>query len=250
MSEQLSRVMSNKLNSGSEDNSQTDSHFEESVSQTLISLEKIASSMTPIAPISHKIETEVIPTLQNIVSTVNLAAPLHLRKMALLCRNSEYNPKRLNALIMRIREPRTTALIFASGKMVCTGARDEEQARLSSRKFARIVQKLGYEVKFLNFKIHNIVASCDLGFNIHLEALSIGHRNYCSYEAEIFPGLIYHMVEPKIVLLIFVSGKIVLTGAKERHQIFDGFKKILPVLKLFAKDRIKPPAPIAPTKTT
>ena len=237
MSEQMFSEISNESNTTSKDNNHL---IEETASETTMSLENITSSMAPIAPISQTLDAELMPTLQNIVSTVNLAVPLHLRRMALLCRNSEYNPKRLNALIMRIREPRTTALIFASGKMVCTGAKDEEQARLSSRKFARIVQKLGYDVKFLNFKIHNIVASCDLGFNIHLEALSIGHRNYCSYEAEIFPGLVYHMVEPKIVLLIFVSGKIVLTGARERQEIFDGFKIILPVLKMFAKDRIRP----------
>lgn len=35
---------------------------------------------------------------------------------------------------------------------------------------------------------------------------------FCSYEPELFPGLIYRMVKPRIVLLIFVSGKVVLTG--------------------------------------
>jgi len=33
-----------------------------------------------------------------------------------------------------------------------------------------------------------------------------------SYEPELFPGLIYRMIKPRIVLLIFVSGKVVLTG--------------------------------------
>ena len=67
-----------------------------------------------------------VPTLQNIVSTANMSCKLDLRKIALNCRNAEYNPKRFAAVIMRIRDPKTTALIFTSGKMVCTGAKSEE----------------------------------------------------------------------------------------------------------------------------
>lgn len=83
---------------------------------------------------------------RNIVSTVNLNCKLDLKKIALHARNAEYNPKRFAAVIMRIREPRTTALIFSSGKMVCTGAKSEEDSRLAARKYARIIQKLGFPV--------------------------------------------------------------------------------------------------------
>lgn len=83
---------------------------------------------------------------RNIVSTVNLGCRLDLKKIALHARNAEYNPKRFAAVIMRIREPRTTALIFSSGKMVCTGAKSEEDSRLAARKYARIIQKLGFPV--------------------------------------------------------------------------------------------------------
>ena len=66
------------------------------------------------------------PKLQNIVSTVNLNCPLNLKNIALHARNAEYNPRRFAAVVMRLRSPKTTALIFASGKMVCTGAKTEE----------------------------------------------------------------------------------------------------------------------------
>jgi transcription initiation factor TFIID TATA-box-binding protein len=82
----------------------------------------------------------------NIVSTVNLGEKLELKKISLYARNAEYNPKRFAAVIMRIRQPRTTALIFASGKMVCTGAKSEDDSRLAARKFARIIQKIGFKV--------------------------------------------------------------------------------------------------------
>jgi len=82
------------------------------------------------------------------VSTVNLGCRLDLKTIALHARNAEFNPKRFAAVIMRIREPRTTALIFSSGKMVCTGAKSEEDSRLAARKYARIIQKLSFPVSF------------------------------------------------------------------------------------------------------
>ncbi|XP_054927701.1 uncharacterized protein [Dermacentor andersoni] len=169
------------------------------------------SLKTPIPPAATA-DPEIVPQLQNIVSTVNLDCKLDLKKIALHARNAEYNPKRFAAVIMRIREPQTTALIFASGKMVCTGAKSEDQSRMAARKYSRIVQKLGFDVKFLAFKIQNMVGSCDVRFPIDLEELQRMHSQFASYAPELFPGLFYRMVKPRVVLLIFVSGKIVLTA--------------------------------------
>ncbi|KAF0929742.1 hypothetical protein E2562_024434 [Oryza meyeriana var. granulata] len=204
----------------------------------------------------------IVPTLQNIVSTVNLDCRLDLQKIALHARNAEYNPKRFAAVIMRIREPKTTALIFASGKMVCTGAKSEDHSKLAARKYARIVQKIGFPANFKvmpcthtnlfrifvlvfvssthwimvqEFKIQNIVGSCDVKFPIRLEGLAYSHGAFSSYEPELFPGLIYRMKQPKIVLLIFVSGKIVLTGAKNRKEIYAAFENMYPVLTEYRK---------------
>ena len=194
------------------------------------------------------INQDIQPKLQNIVSTANLGCQLKLRQIALQARNAEYNPKRFAAVIMRIKEPKTTALIFSSGKMVCTGAKSEEDSKKASRKYAKIMRSLGFPVEFKEFKVQNIVGSCDVKFQISLSKLNmkLGKLNMssdngsnknkkyiCHYEPEIFPGLIYHMLQPEIVLLIFVSGKIVLTGAKEREEIYDAFKKIYPVLYKF-----------------
>ncbi|GAA6038363.1 hypothetical protein JCM8097_007611 [Rhodosporidiobolus ruineniae] len=177
----------------------------------------------------------IVPTLQNIVATVNLECKLDLKTIALHARNAEYNPKRFAAVIMRIREPKTTALVFASGKVVVTGAKSEDDSRLAARKYARIIQKLGFDTKFTDFKIQNIVGSCDCKFPIRLEGLAFAHGHFSSYEPELFPGLIYRMVQPKVVLLIFVSGKIVLTGAKFREEIYQAFARIYPVLNEFRK---------------
>uniref|UniRef100_A0A3P8P869 TATA-box binding protein n=1 Tax=Astatotilapia calliptera TaxID=8154 RepID=A0A3P8P869_ASTCA len=200
--------------------------------------------MTPITPATPSSETSgIVPQLQYVshlipptpIFVVFSCCKLDLKTIALRARNAEYNPKRFAAVIMRIREPRTTALIFSSGKMVCTGAKSEEQSRLAARKYARVVQKLGFPAKFLDFKIQNMVGSCDVKFPIRLEGLVLTHQQFSSYEPELFPGLIYRMIKPRIVLLIFVSGKVVLTGAKVRGEIYDAFENIYPILKGFRK---------------
>jgi len=179
---------------------------------------------------------EVVPNVQNVVSTVSLGIQLDLKRIALKAKNAEYNPRRFAAVIMRIRDPKTTALIFSSGKMVITGAKSEESSKVACKKYARIIQRLGYgHAKFLDFRIQNIVASCDIRFPVRLESLAHAHNQFCSYEPELFPGLIYRMITPKVVLLIFVSGKLVLTGAKERKDIYQAFSNIYSVLCLFKK---------------
>ncbi|XP_021919781.1 TATA-box-binding protein-like [Zootermopsis nevadensis] len=189
------------------------------------------SLITPLTPVTG--DPGLVPTLQNVVSTVNLACPLDLMKINFRTRNSEYNPSRFSGIVMRIREPHTTALLFKSGKMVVTGARNEDDSRLAARKYARIIQKLGFPVKFLDFKIQNIVGTCDLRFPIRVECLN--QMYVYSYEPELFPGLIYRMVKPRVVLLIFVNGKLVMTGARTREDLQEALDNIYPILKSFKK---------------
>ncbi|GFR46908.1 hypothetical protein Agub_g8555 [Astrephomene gubernaculifera] len=203
------------------------------------------------APAPANVEAEmaahvsgITPQLQNVVATVNLGTKLDLKEIAMHARNAEYNPKRFAAVIMRIREPKTTALIFASGKMVCTGAKSEDDSRTAARRYAKIVQKLGFPATFKEFKIQNIVGSCDVKFPIRLEGLAYAHSLFASYEPELFPGLIYRMKQPKIVLLIFVSGKVVLTGAKTRYEIYQAYMNIYPTLIQYKKgDAVVPTLP-------
>ncbi|XP_018054376.1 PREDICTED: TATA-box-binding protein isoform X2 [Atta colombica] len=192
------------------------------------------SMMIPTTPVNSTKEIPE-PCLQNVVSTVNLQTELKLMYINVRTRNSEYNPARFTGLIMRIQNPRATALIFRSGKLVCTGARSEQDSFLAAKKFARIIQKLGFPVKFSSFKIQNIVATCDLKFPIKLELLYQFHGQFSSYEPELYPGLTYRMYSPRVVLLIFVNGKVVLTGAKNRTELQDALNIIYPTLKMYRK---------------
>lgn len=135
---------------------------------------------------------------------------------------------------MRIRHPKTTALIFRSGKMVCTGAKSEQDSKKASGQYAKQLKKIGNkDVRLTNFVIQNIVASHDVKFQIKLESLLNKSQQQAAdvrYDPEVFPGLIFKMTNPKVVLLIFASGKIVLTGAKHRQEIYEAYTKILPLL--------------------
>ncbi|XP_055594817.1 TBP-related factor [Uranotaenia lowii] len=175
-------------------------------------------------------------TVKNCVATVSLGCELDLASINFRTRNTEYNPARFHGVVMRIREPRCTALVFRTGKIVCTGARNEADANLAARKFARIIQKLGYPVRFLEFKIQNLVAVVDLRFPVRLENLNQVHGQFSSYEPEIFPGLIYRMIKPRVVLLIFVNGKIVFTGAKSAEEVTESLENIYPILQSFRKN--------------
>ncbi|CAD5224618.1 unnamed protein product [Bursaphelenchus okinawaensis] len=179
--------------------------------------------------------TVPVPVVENIVSTCFLGTTLNLKEIATQARNAEYNPKRFAAVVMRIREPKTTALIFNSGKVVVTGAKSEVASKLAARKYARIIQKLGFNARFMDFKIQNLVAAVDVQFSVYLEGINISHCQFSTYEPEIFPGLIYRMVAPRVVLLIFVSGKVVITGAQQRTDLTEAFHQIYPILRRFKK---------------
>lgn len=124
-------------------------------------------------------------------STTQRLANFYLTAFA---NRAELNPfvlQRFAAVIMRVRQPKTTALIFASGKMVVTGAKSEDDSRLAARKYARIIQKLGFEAQFTEFKIQNMVGSCDVKFPIRLEGLAFSHGHFSSYEPEVSIFLIW-----------------------------------------------------------
>ena len=195
------------------------------------------------------------PQIVNIVSMVNLRVPLNLKLIALKCRNSEYNPSRINAVIMRIKEPKAAALIFNSGIIIVLGARDKEKSKQAAKIFAKqiknLIKNLGYEAKFSDFKIVNIVATCDLGFPIKLTQLNIkinymlsknkstndeDEKSPCHYEPAVFPGLIYHMTKPELTLLIFQSGKMNFVGAKNKDDIYEALQKIYPLLCKFKNE--------------
>jgi len=181
--------------------------------------------------------------IQNMTATANLGVKLDLKKIALRCRNTEYNPKRFAAVIMRLMEPKATGLIFASGKLVVTGLKSSHNASLAAKTFAYIIEKVdaGFQPMYVDFKVQNIVGTVDVGFPIRLEGLVYTHSKFASYEPELFSGLIYRLGKPRVVFMIFVSGKVIITGAKTEADMTEAMSKIYPVLVEYRKGTIQTP---------
>jgi transcription initiation factor TFIID TATA-box-binding protein len=126
---------------------------------------------------------------------------------------------------MRIEKPRATILIFSTGKMVVTGLRKAAEAERVVDKVVKNIRKAGIKLANPEITIQNIVASGDLHTNIDLNMAAIV-MEYAMYEPEVFPGLIYRMQDPKTVFLIFSTGRIVCTGAKQKEIVRDAVKKL------------------------
>lgn len=75
-------------------------------------------------------------------------------------------------ITMKLRRPYTTASMWSSGKVTCTGATSEEQAKIAARRFARCLQKLGFEARFTNFRVVNVLGTCSMPFAIKITAFS------------------------------------------------------------------------------
>ncbi len=163
--------------------------------------------------------------IQNVFSTFNLGIEkLDLKALSLQKPFIEYNPHKFAAATLRLRNPKTTALAFGSGNMVCTGAKNEMISRYASRRYVRLLQMQGLPVSFSNFRIQNIVASVNTGHALKLKELSIKYGPYVSYEPDLFPGLVFRTTQPRLVFLCFRSGKIVATGGKNREDLSTTFK--------------------------
>jgi len=181
--------------------------------------------------------------ITNMTATIDFKTELDLLKISLKCRNTDFNPKKFSGCVMRLQDPKCTALLFSSGKCVILGAKTIHNATLATKKFGLLLTKCGFETKEIDFKVENVVATFDCKFPIRLEGLAHEHQKYSSYEPELFPGLIYRMIRPKLVLLVFVSGKVCITGARSHRDIVTAVTKLYPVLVQFKKSTIAPPPP-------
>src|SRR3989339_708471 len=174
----------------------------------------------------------------NIVVSSSLEHDIPLEKMAATLSNTEYNPEQFPGLVIRIKEPKTSALIFSSGKVVCTGARTIDKVHESIGKIIKSLEKIGIKITIKpEINIQNIVASGSVGMDLNLNVLAMKLQN-TEYEPEQFPGLVYKVnVEPKgeksfkATFLLFSNGKIVCTGTKSEHQVNQALDTLIENLK-------------------
>lgn len=170
--------------------------------------------------------SEAVIKIENVVASATLNQKVDLDAVVKSYPGVEYRPEQFPGLVFRLKKPKTATLIFNSGKMVCTGAKSEKEARRAVKKVIRELKKGGIIIiGKLELKIQNIVASASLGGMIDLENATL-MLDKTMYEPEQFPGLIYRMGEPKVVILLFASGKLVCTGAKREQDVYDAVHKL------------------------
>jgi len=166
--------------------------------------------------------------IENVVATTSVGRDLDLKAIALALDNAEYEPEQFPGVVYRIKDPKTATLLFRSGKLVCTGAKSIEDVHLAIKTVIKMVEEAGISVdKNPKIEVQNIVASSDLHTELNLNAIAISlGLDRVEYEPEQFPGLVYRIDEPKVVALLFGSGKIVCTGAKKVEDIEKAVEKI------------------------
>ena len=168
--------------------------------------------------------------IQNVVAAATLRQRINLIDIMKVFVNADYRPKRFPGLVFRLKRPKTATLIFSTGKMVCTGAKSEKEAFSAVRKVVRELKGAGFIIPGEpEIAIVNMVGTADVGGEVDLEATADVLDNVM-YEPEQFPGLIYRMDEPRVVLLVFRSGKFVITGAKRGEQVHEAAEKMRAIL--------------------
>ena len=165
-------------------------------------------------------QTKPIVSVENVVASASVDQKIDLNEVTKKFPDTEYHPDQFPGLVFRLKTPRTATLIFRTGKMVCTGAKSEEMAVKAVQTVVERLRKGGIKIKNdAEIVVQNIVAAINLGGKIHLEhAARTLPRSM--YEPEQFPGLIHRMLDPKTVILLFASGKLVCTGARKESDVY------------------------------
>ena len=167
----------------------------------------------------------------NIVVSTALEKDVPLEKMAATLPNTEYNPEQFPGLVLRIKDPKTSALVFSSGKVVCTGARTMEEVDRSIQSIIKSLKKMNIHVTIKPIiTVQNIVASGSIGMDLNLNVLGI-KLPHTEYEPEQFPGLVHKLKGTNATFLLFSNGKIVCTGTKTEQEVNDATDKLIENLK-------------------
>ncbi len=171
--------------------------------------------------------------IENVVASTSVSDELDLQSVALTLEGSEYEPEQFPGVIYRLEKPRTAILLFRSGKLVCTGGKSMRQVEESIRTVSELIRKGGQKVLLRpKTQVQNIVATSDLESEVNLNSIAITlGLDRVEYEPEQFPGLVCRLEEPRVVVLLFGSGKLVCTGARRPSDVALAVEKITKELR-------------------
>lgn len=167
--------------------------------------------------------------IENIVAITQIANELNIEQLEEKIPELKFNPEEFEGSVLHFESPKTAALLFSSGKVVCTGAKQEHEVTETMKLVIEKLKSVGVKVnENPKVKIQNIVASIDLEKEFQLSSVAKSLRlENVEYDSEKFPGLVYKLENTNLVLLLFSSGKVVCTGGKSLKETFnaiDAFK--------------------------
>src|SRR6056297_1627345 len=167
--------------------------------------------------------------IENVVASTGIGQELDLQSVAMDLEGADYDPEQFPGLVYRTQSPKSAALIFRSGKIVCTGANSTTAVHESLDIVFEKLRELQIPVDDEpEVTVQNIVTSADLGTDLNLNAIAIGlGLENIEYEPEQFPGLVYRLDDPDVVALLFGSGKLVITGGKQPEDAKEAVDKIV-----------------------
>uniref|UniRef100_A0A182W574 TATA box-binding protein-like 1 n=1 Tax=Anopheles minimus TaxID=112268 RepID=A0A182W574_9DIPT len=210
---------------------ETDSKTEPSEIQT----EPLSTVMETGEEQEAEPEPEIDIVINNVVCSFSVRCHLNLHDIALNGDNVEF--RRENGMVtMKLRRPYTTASIWSSGKITCTGATSEDQAKVAARRYSRCLQKLGFNVRLRNFRIVNVLGTCAMPWGIKIVNFSEKYKKDASYEPELHPGVTYKLHSPRATLKIFSTGSITVTAASVAY-VQAAIEHIFPLVYEFRKKR-------------
>ncbi|XP_053602630.1 TATA box-binding protein-like 1 isoform X2 [Plodia interpunctella] len=194
----------------------------------------VSEATTPSIAEEEEDTPEIDIMINNVVCSFSVKCHLNLRQIALNGVNVEF--RRENGMVtMKLRRPYTTASIWSSGRVTCTGATSEDQAKIAARRYARALQKLGFQVRFQNFRVVNVLGTCRMPFGIRIIAFSNKYKE-ADYEPELHPGVTYKLYDPKATLKIFSTGGVTIT-ARSVNDVQSAVERIFPLVYEFRKPR-------------
>jgi len=176
-----------------------------------------------------QIKPERTLRIENIVASAKVADSMDPADLALKIPDAEYDRKRFPGAVVRLSDPRLAFLLFGSGKVVITGAKSLADLKKGTIRLRDLLRSQGIQTPDeIPFTVQNIVTSADLGTPINLNKIVLGlNLERVEYEPEQFPGLVYRIDEPKVVVLIFGSGKLIITGGRVPEDAERTVTKIL-----------------------
>jgi transcription initiation factor TFIID TATA-box-binding protein len=163
--------------------------------------------------------------IENIVASGAVADAIDLEFISNNIPGCNFTKRKFPGAVYHMQNPKSAALIFASGRVVITGLCKPEETAGALQNLLDKLREAGITcLDEPKVAITNIVCSCDLGYPLNLNRIMVALMDHerVEYEPEVFPGLVCRIADPKIVFLLFSSGKVIITGGKKMEDVHRG----------------------------